>query len=156
DALSKSTTYSYDAVGDLTRVVYPSRTNSYAYDALSRLTNKVDNIGTSTYPYNYTYAYDAGNRLQTLSSPAGAFTYTFKGPGNVVTNLALPSGVAITNAFDSMARMSGTWLKKSDGTVVNSHTYGYNFASQRTVMTNSAGNYLNYTYDKIGELKTAK
>src|SRR5207247_10748457 len=82
--------------------------------------------------------------------------YTFKGPGNVVTNLALPSGAAITNAFDSMARLSGTWLKKSDGTVVNSHTYGYNFASQRTVMTNSAGNYLNYTYDKIGELKTAK
>src|SRR2546430_11050228 len=32
--------------------------------------------------------------------------------------------------------------------------YGYNLAGQRTAVTNFAGNYLNYTYDLIGELKT--
>src|SRR5262245_27154445 len=41
------------------------------------------------------------------------------------------------------------------GFVTNSHAYGYNVAGQRTTLTNTAGNYVNYTYDLIGELKTA-
>src|SRR5205807_1669449 len=52
-------------------------------------------------------------------------------------------------------RLTGTWLKKSDGTILNSHIYGYNAANQRTAVTNFAGNYVNYSYDLIGELKTA-
>ncbi len=39
--------------------------------------------------------------------------------------------------------------------MLNSHAYGYNLASQRTALTNTAGNYVSYTYDLTGELKTA-
>src|SRR5439155_22994653 len=101
------------------------------------------------------YSYDSANRLQSLGSPAGTFTPTYKGPGNLVTNLALPNGAAITNAFDGVPRLKGTWLKNSGGTILNSHAYGYNLAGQRTAMTNNAANYLNYTYDNIGQLKGA-
>ena len=78
-----------------------------------------------------------------------------QGSGNLITNLALPNGAAITNAFDSVGRLTGTWLKNSGGTVLNSHTYGYNLASQRTSLTNFAGNYVNYAYDTVGQVKTA-
>ena len=106
-------------------------------------------------PWTQSYGYDAANRLQTLTSPAGAFAYTYKGPGSLVTNLALANGGAITNSFDSVARLTGTWLKNSGGTILNSHAYGYNLAGLRTALTNIAGNYVNYTYDNVGQLKTA-
>jgi RHS repeat-associated protein len=38
---------------------------------------------------------------------------------------------------------------------INSHTYGYNTASQRSAVTNTAGNYWQYGYDPIGQLATA-
>ena len=67
----------------------------------------------------------------------------------------MPNGSAITNSFDTLARLTGTWLRNSSGTILNSHTYGYNVANQRTSVTNFAGNYVNYTYDNIGQLNTA-
>lgn len=199
DASSRSTTYSYDAAGNLTRIVYPSRTNSYAYDALNRLTNMVDTIGSSEYDCNYaytpggflqsedgpwdndtiiyirnnrllsglslaqpdgslwtqSYGYDVADRLQTLVSRAGTFTYTYRGAGNLVTNLALPNGAVIANAFDSVGRLTGTWLKNSRGTVLNSHTYNNNVANQRLKQTRGDGSYVDYSYDNVGELKTA-
>src|SRR5213076_2976100 len=42
-----------------------------------------------------------------------------------------------------------------DGTILNSHAYGYNLANQRTSVTNTFTNYINYAYDLIGQLKTA-
>jgi hypothetical protein len=50
------------------------------------------------------FTYDGGHRLATVISPAGTFTYSHKGPGNLVTNLALPNSSRITNAFDSVGR----------------------------------------------------
>ena len=41
------------------------------------------------------------------------------------------------------------------GTVLDSESYNYNQGNQRTAETNAAGDYRNYTYDNIGELKTA-
>ena len=67
----------------------------------------------------------------------------------------IPNSAAITSAFDNLARLTGTWLKNSGGTILNSHQYGYNLAGQRTALTNTLGNYLNYTYDLIGQLKRA-
>ncbi len=199
DASNRSTTYSYDAAGNLTRIVYPSRTNSYAYDALNRLTGMVDTIGGNEYACNYTYVpggflqsedgpwandtvtytwnnglssglslaqpdgswwtqsygYDAANRLQTLVAPAGTFTYTYQGAGNWVINLALPNGAVVANAFDSVGRLTGTWLKNSRGAVLNSHAYNNNVANQRLKQTRGDGSYVNYSYDNIGELNTA-
>jgi len=172
--VSPAITMRYDALNRLTNMVdaagatvygyanqflasedgpWDNDTVSYSYN--NRLRNGLTLLQPNASPWTQSYGYDAANRLNSLGSPAGAFTPTYKGPGNLVTNLALPNGAAITNAFDGLGRMLGTWLKRSDGTVLNLHAYGYNLAGQRTAMTNIAGNYLNYTYDLIGELKTA-
>ena len=134
----------------------PWDNDSVSYTYSNRLRSGLTLVQPNASPLSQSYGYDAANRLQTLSSPAGAFAYTYKGAGSLVTNLALPNASAITNAFDSVARLTGTWLRTSSGAMLNLHTYGYNQANQRTAVTNFAGNYLNYTYDNIGELKTAK
>src|SRR5207302_6485099 len=45
--------------------------------------------------------------------------------------------------------------KNSGGSILNSHAYSYNLAGQRTSMTNTFTNYVSYSYDNIGQLKTA-
>lgn len=43
---------SYDPVGNLTNVNYPSSADlAFPYDALNRLSNMVDGIGTNAYTY---------------------------------------------------------------------------------------------------------
>jgi RHS repeat-associated protein len=54
-----------------------------------------------------------------------------------------------------VARLTGTWLKNSGNTILDSATYGYNAGNQRTTFTNAAGTYVAYTYDAIGQLKVA-
>ncbi len=63
--------------------------------------------------------------------------------------------MAMMNTFDSVARLTGTWLNNSTNGTLDSATYGYNTGNQRTTFTNAAGTYLGYTYDPIGQLKIA-
>ncbi|MCW5554625.1 MAG: RHS repeat protein [Verrucomicrobiae bacterium] len=56
---------SYDPVGNLTNVNYPSSPDvRFAYDPLNRVTNMVDAAGTTK------YAYTAGGQLWTEDLPA--------------------------------------------------------------------------------------
>ncbi len=128
-------------------------TVSYGYqnDLRSSLTLLLPNAAA----WGENYAYDAGRRLTTVTSPAGTFGYSYAGPGSLVTNLALPGSLAITNQFDGVGRLTGTWLRNATNTVLNTHQYNYNNASQRTRQTRLAGNYVDYTYDGAGQLKTA-
>ncbi|MBI3412123.1 MAG: hypothetical protein HY040_27645, partial [Planctomycetes bacterium] len=41
------------------------------------------------------------------------------------------------------------------GSVLNSHAYDYNAGNQRTKQTRTAGDYVDYTYDTIGQLQSA-
>ena len=51
-AAKSNTVYSYDAVGNLTKVTYPvSPSITLKYDADNRLTNMVDGVGTTVYGY---------------------------------------------------------------------------------------------------------
>src|SRR6185503_19152571 len=61
----------------------------------------------------------------------------------------------ITNTFDNVARLLSTSLKNSSNTVLNSHAYVYDLNGERTKQTFKDGNYLDYTYDALGQLKTA-
>jgi len=92
-------------------------------------------------------------------SSAGTFAYTLGGAGPaspLVSAISLPGGTYITNTFDPVARLAATWLKKSDGTILDSALYGYDLAGQRTTFTNAAGTSIAYGYDKIGQLKVAE
>src|SRR6266498_3590765 len=98
------------------------------------------------------FGYDSAHRLTTVTFSAGTFTYTYKGPGTLVTNLALPNTAKITNAYDTVARLTGTYLTHSNGTVLNKHEYLYNTGNQRTRVTRTDGNYFTNSYDNIGQL----
>jgi hypothetical protein len=54
------------------------------------------------------------------------------GTEGLVTNLALPNTSRITNAFDSVGRLTSTRLLRSSSSLLHSHSYLDNLASQRT------------------------
>jgi RHS repeat-associated protein len=109
----------------------------------------------STGTWTNGFLYDAARRLTRVTSPAGAYTNAYRGAGTLVTNLALPNGSRITNAFDNVGRLTMTRLRTSGGTTLNTHSYLYNQGHQRTRQTRTDGSYASYTYDNIGQLKTA-
>src|SRR2546425_9682365 len=80
----------------------PWDSDTVTYSYLNRLRSGLTLSQPNASPWTQSYGYDAANRLNSLSSPAAAFIPTYKGPGNLLTNLALPNGSAITNAFDSV------------------------------------------------------
>jgi len=174
--VNSPTTLSYDPLNRLTSMVDGVGTTAYGYDAAGQVLSEDGPWPNDT--VNYTYAnrlragltlqvpnasawaegfgYDNARRLTSLTSPAGAFGYTNDPVRRLqVGRITLPNGAYITNMFDNVARLLSTTLKNSGNSVLNSHTYGYNLGSQRTSLTNTAGDYRNYTYDKIGQLKTA-
>jgi len=198
-AAKGATAYSYDAVGNLTHIAYPSSTAiSLGYDMLDRLTNMVDAVGVTHYNYDtvgqllnedgpwtndivsYTYqnrlrtglslqqpgvpswsqsyGYDSARRLTSVASPAGGFNYMLGGAGAaspLVKKLLLPNGACITNIYDDVARLTGTYLLDNHGNYLNVHAYVNNVGNQRIQQSFTAGDYVSYGYDNIGQLKTA-
>jgi RHS repeat-associated protein len=133
---------------------------SYTYDN-GRRRNGLSVQAPNASPWSQSYGYDAANRLSTLSSPAGSFTHAYhaglsgSSPASLVKSLSLPNGSAITNNYDSHARMLGTWLRKNDGTLLNKHEYALNDLDQRTKQTRTGGDYVDYAYDPLGQLTNA-
>ena len=166
----------YDALNRLTNMVDAAGTCRYSYTSFGALASEDGPWDNDTLSYTYTtqlrtgaslqapnaspwvtsYAYDGANRLQTLTSPAGAFSYTFQGAGGLVKKLALPTSSYITNAFDTVARLTGTSLKNSGNTALNSHQYTYNPGGQRTNTVRTDGSYVGYAYDDLGQLTWAE
>ncbi len=167
-------TYGYDKDNRLTTMVDSAGTTVYGYaNGLLASENGPWADDTVSYAYNNgqrqslglvqpnagawgeSYGYDGGRRLTSVTSAAGTFGYTYAGPGGLVGNLALPGGWAITDQYDAVGRLTGTWLRGAGGVITNQHLYTYNTGSQRTRQTRLAGDYVDYTYDAAGQLKTA-
>jgi YD repeat-containing protein len=85
-----NTKYTYDAVGNLTKLDYPVSTDiQLAYDALYRVTNMVDAAGTTRYTYYL------GGQLYTEDGPwaSDMVTYTYNNaPFRERLTLQQPSG----------------------------------------------------------------
>jgi RHS repeat-associated protein len=151
-----TTAYSYDKVGQLLSEggLWPDDTVNYAYT--NRLRTALSLEEASGSPWTEDYGYDSARRLTEVGSPAGVFSYTYD-PVKLqrVDVLELPNDAYITNSYDSVARLLSTSLFNTGGTNLDSASYVYNAAGQRTSETNAAGDYRNYTYDNEGELVTA-
>jgi YD repeat-containing protein len=111
-------------------------------------------------PWSQSYAWDAARRLSSISSPAGSFNYDYTtvgdpGPGTLVQKLTLPNGAYITNSFDLFERLTNTTLKTSAHAVLNPHAYQYDNAHRCTRQTRLNDERVDYTYDSIGQLKSA-
>ncbi|PYM10476.1 MAG: hypothetical protein DME18_16195 [Verrucomicrobia bacterium] len=85
------------------------------------------------------FTWDAAHRLSTVSSPAGTFTYTYKvgQASRLPIKLSLPNTSYITNTYDSVARLTGTYMDNSSKTILDN------------------GSYYTNSYDNIGQLKWA-
>ena len=149
-----TTLYSYDAVGQLLNEDGPWVDDTVNYTYTNRLRARLSLQVPNASPWTETYGYDGIKRFSTIASPPGAFKYSYVSgsPSTLVSQLALPNGAYITNSYDNVARMLSTALKNTTNGVLNSHQYGYNVASQRTALTNTAGDYRNFSYDPIGQL----
>ena len=147
-----STFYAYTLGGQLRTENGPWNddivTNSYNY----RLRTEMD-LKQPTGVWTNKFTYDAARRLTNVTSPAGSFGYVLAtdAPSTLTVRLDLPNTSYIANTYDMNARLLSTTLKTATNGILNSHTYGYNPANQRTQQLFNVGSTYNYTYDKIGE-----
>jgi RHS repeat-associated protein len=101
--------------------------------------------------------YDNAWRLQSLTSPAGTFTYGYKpsSPSALIQNIALPNFASISNHFDTLARLDGTALLNYWGHVLDGYSYGMDNLGLRTSITRNFGlttNSVAIGYDNIGQI----
>jgi RHS repeat-associated protein len=153
-----TTVYSYDAAGQSLSEDGPWDSDTVSYSYTNRLRTGLSLSAPAASPWSQNYSYDLARRLTNVTSAAGSFTYLLGGRGGaspLIKELLLPGGAYITNYYDGNARMLGTYLRNSSGVNLDTYDYVYNPGNQRTQQVFTAGNYMNYSYDNIGQLKTA-
>ena len=157
-----ATKYTYTAVGLLQTEDGPWASDTVSYSYANRKRSSLTLAQPNVSAWIQTYGYDLANRLTSITSPAGEFDYEYAGaepslvtPATLVKRLALPNGAAITNAYDSVARMTKTYLINSTNGVLDKYDYSYNLGNQRTNVTRTSGDYVSYAYDSIGQLTNA-
>ena len=176
----RTNAYKYDANRRLTNMVETvgadTLTDSYAYTGTGQLSTDASPWANSTITYTYkqghrsaatlntspatlnnTYAYDAGWRLQTLASQAGAFTYGYlaNSASGLPRAVSLPNQASIGNYFDSLARLDYTALLNYWGHPLDGYAYTSDAWGLRTNITRQLGlttNIVTAGYDGIGEL----
>lgn len=144
--------YTYDANGNITKIVDASNTNSaktvdYTYDDLNRLlTATTSNPASGQTNYTHTFTYDALGNM--LSGPAGSYTYG----GNIGTSLANPHATTAvgtaTYGYDANGNMiskasstapawystGGTWTTRKQVTIDHTKVSGTGSLSNFTVL----------------------
>ena len=133
-------TYTYDPVGNITKVVDASDTKSaatttYTYDDLYRLKTAVTMNATSA-PYNRSYTYSSLGNLLTKSDTG---SYTYAG-----TNYANP------HAATTIGGETHTYDQNGNLTAAGSDTFTWNYRNEliETVTTDGT---TTYTYDHTGQ-----
>jgi YD repeat-containing protein len=182
DALSNSTSYSYDNAGRLTNTVYADGSFlAQAYDFLNRVISTTDGAGVSVTKY-----YDDFGRMYTASNGMGqlfynlgcAYIYTSSNGVNQlfynqfdnedhVTNSMDANGVVIANAYDPLGRIltrsypdggvelfgyTAAGLTAYTNQITNMTYYGYDAASRKIAETNSLAKFTLYAYDSAGDM----
>jgi RHS repeat-associated protein len=143
-------TYTYDANGNITKIVDASNTNGsktvdYTYDDLNRLLSATASAvaaGQST--YTHSYSYDAIGNILTRTDAAGTYSYSGSGYANPH---AVTSVGSVNYTYDNNGNMltetsglSNTWdygnrITQVVKTGVTS-TYGYDHSGQRVKLAN--------------------
>jgi RHS repeat-associated protein len=151
-----TTVYGYDAVGQLLSEDGPWTDDTVSYSYNNRLRTGLNLAAPNASAWVQTYGYDSARRMTNITSPAGGFAYVYDPQAHqAVGKLFLPNGAYITNAYDNLARTVATTLKNSVNGVLDEWDYFYNQGNQRVEIARTDGSFVNYAYDKIGQLKAA-
>lgn len=187
-------TYGYDDLGQRTSMVDPIGTTTWAYNAVGEMTSTTAGGKTLGFGYDLagnrtgltypdatvaSFTYDGANRLSGLSHPAaGSVAYTYDDDGRVLTE-DLPGTDIRTYSYDTGGRLA-TYVETLAGqtrTTTLGHdladhittearttlaplgpttttaTYGYDLAGQLTSVTRGSGPTA-YAYDVLGNRTT--
>ncbi|HQU45489.1 MAG TPA: RHS repeat-associated core domain-containing protein, partial [Pirellulales bacterium] len=120
-----TTTYGYDATGQLTQVGLPNGTSiSYAYNAAGDRTQMVAGGTTTSYQSNAdneithvgaaTYAYDKNGNLQSVSDSSGTTTYDYNDL-NQLLSITAPDGTVTNFQYSPLGFMVGTSTTPAGG-----------------------------------------
>ena len=109
----------------------------------------------SASPLSQGYSYDLAKRLTTIANAVGNYVYQYDPTYQLhVSMLTFPNGAYVSNSFGPMGEMTGTFLKNSSHSVLNSHEYTYNASDYREVtrQTRTDGSYVDYGYKQVSVL----
>jgi RHS repeat-associated protein len=167
-SLAKRVDYTYDALGrwtQLDRFADLNGTQSVAsttagYDALSRTTSLV-HTGSGGQVNAFTYVYDAGNRITSLTSIDGQTTYSYNLQGQLTGALHADAGNADESySYDALGNRQSTHLAASHTTgagnrLLNDGTFSYTYddvgnMTRRTTL--ATGAVRDFTYDHQNRL----
>ena len=166
----RTTTYSYDGVGQLLSTTTPANiTLTYSYDAARYLRSVSDNIGNQI-EYNYDLkgnrtqeitkdsdgvlerlvdsTYDERDRVSSINAAGSLTSLVYDSVGNL-TGSTDPNSNTTTNSYDSLNR-----LMQSVDELAGTTGYDYD-ANDRVVAVTAPNNaQTTYTYDDLGNLLT--
>jgi RHS repeat-associated protein len=143
DALGDTTTYSYDAVGNLTGITDPNgHSQSAVYDARNRMTTYTDGLAHST-----AYHFDDAGNLVSITDPLSHTTSYGYDALNRVTTITDARTAVTTIAYDAARRTVG--LTDPNG---NHTTWAYDANDNLTTLTIPGGGTNAYVYDNDNEL----
>ncbi|MFV5303178.1 RHS repeat-associated core domain-containing protein [Acinetobacter baumannii] len=135
--VNRSATYSYDAIGQLTKAASTQYTESWTFDKNLNRSTRVGNTNLTT-----NYQNNIGNRLaSTTTTEAKSFTYDVL--GNLIKKTG--HGGTVDYSYDGFNRL------KTVKAGSNSTSYDYDVFNLRTRKTGGAGN-VNYIYSPDGRL----
>jgi RHS repeat-associated protein len=167
----------HQSVNHLTRSCqgrWKKRRTKYTYDYGSHQRIGMSVTAPNASPWTQSYGYNSLMQLTNVTSPAGSFTYLYwwrsQFASDLVGQLFLPitgdwGNAQVINNFDGLARQTLAELNNEGYSEFQSFQYTYDAGSEVTqqvyAIFNSgigadANRYLDYSYDNIGQLKTAQ
>jgi RHS repeat-associated protein len=168
---TESTTFGYDAAGNLRTVSAPlSRNSTSTFDELGRLKafldpangntqiayDAMDNVSSVTDPRSLitSYQHNGIGELKTLTSPdTGVATHTYDSGGNLLT-ITNARGAVTSNTYDALGRTTSTEYKMgstTDQTITFNYDQGTNGKGQLT-SASDANHSLSWSYDEEGRV----
>ncbi|AQZ68967.1 Rhs family protein [[Actinomadura] parvosata subsp. kistnae] len=145
-----STAYAYDALGNPTQRADVTGTTTYAWDADNRLKTVTDPVSGRT----NTYDYDKADRLTTITSanPANTQSYTYDALDRIKTHtLKNSSGGQLAKITYGWDKDDNLTSKVTEGLAgAGSNTYGYDHAGRLTSWTGPDGTTTSYEWDASG------
>ncbi|MFI9423297.1 DUF6531 domain-containing protein [Streptomyces achromogenes] len=157
-ASSRTTSYSYDKVGNrLTSTLGPASTN-YTYDAADQLTSTTDGTTTTTYDYDVegnqtkagadTYTYDLAGQITAATVAGISYTYDHDASGNQVA-MSKAGAVTSRTQWDPNSPLP-ILATEYDGAWAIKQSYRYDPLGQPTATKTGSGALFYYHHDTQG------
>lgn len=127
------------------------------YDHLLRRTNLAA-LNASTGLTATAYGYDYASRLATVSDGTNSAHYGYLANSALVESIAFKQSgttrMTTTKSYDYVNRLTG--ISSTSAVAAVSFAYAYNDANQRTRVDEADGSYWLYEYDNLGQVTSAK